>query len=238
MKTDKKILILAIFIGLITVVGLNFYITSLKNAQKIPIPQTKVVVAVNTIPSNVKITAEMLTIKSIPTQAVHSESFTSTDKLIGSISKVEIIKDEQVLSGRVITDVDKAALAYKIPQNMRAVSLPSSEVAGVAGFINPGDKIDILVTFDKKDINPVTTTYTQLQNIEVLAVGSNKTTSEEKTKTIPSSITVIVTPAQSEVIAYAVANGSLSYSLRNPVDTEKANLEFYNSTNYGTYKER
>jgi pilus assembly protein CpaB len=52
---------------------------------------------------------------------------------------------------------------------MRAISIPITEVSGVAGYINPGDKIDILATYDNKDVNPVSITYTQLQNIEVAA---------------------------------------------------------------------
>lgn len=238
MKTDKKILIFAVLIGLLTVFGLSNYINKLKNVEKNQIPYSQVVIAINTIPANVKVTADMVALKSIPTESVHAEAITSVDKIIGGVPKVEIVKGEQILSSRIVIDATKATLAYRVPQKMRAISMPISEVSGVAGFINVGDKIDILVTYEKEDINPVSTTYTQLQNIEVVAVGGAKLSVEDKQKALPASITVLVKPAQAEVITYAISNGTLFFTLRNPIDSEKASLKYYNSTNFSTYNER
>lgn len=238
MKISRKILIFAVLIGFLTVCGLSFYINNMQSIQQNQISYSKIVVAANTIPANTKVTAEMVTLKSIPTELVHPEAITSADKIIGGISKTEIVKDEQILSNKVVIDAKQATLAYRVPQNMRAISIPDNEVSGVAGFINVGDKIDILVTYDKKDINPVSTTYTQLQNIEVVAVGSAKLSADDKQKAIPTSITVLVKPAQAEVLAYAISNGTLFLTLRNPVDSGKVDLNFYNSTNFPTYNER
>lgn len=238
MKTNKKILIIAILIGLLTVLGLSFYINGIENAEKKKDAYSQVVVAVNTIPANVKITADMVKVKSIPTESINTEAITSVDKIIGGISKTEMVKDEQILSSRVVVDARQATLAYRVPQNMRAIAIPTSEVSGVAGFINVGDKIDILATYNKNDINTVSTTYTQLQNIEVVAVGNAKLSAEDSQKALPASITVLVKPAQAEVLVYAISNGNLSFTLRNPADSGKANLNFYNSTNFSTYGER
>lgn len=224
--------------GLLTVVGLNYYIKNLSKEQTKPVSYSQVVAAVNKIPANVKITTEMITLKSIPTESVHPEAITSPDKVVGKTSSSEILSGEVILSNKIVVDTQKATLAYRVPENMRAISIPNSEVSGVAGYINVGDKIDILVTYDKKDINPVTTTYTQLQNIEVAAVGSDKVSAEDSKKAVSGSITVFVKPAQAEILAYAVSNGTLFYTLRNPVDSGKAGLNFYNSTNFATYKER
>jgi pilus assembly protein CpaB len=238
LKIDKKILIFAILIGLLTVFGLGRYINKLTKVQENQVSYSQVVIANNTIPANAKVTAEMVTLKSIPTEAMHVEAITSLDKIIGGVTKVEIVKGEQILSSRVVMDAKQATLAYRVPKDMRAISMPTSEVSGVAGFINIGDKIDILATYDKEDIKPVSTTYTQLQNIEVVAVGSAKLSAEDKEKALPVSITVIVKPAQAEVITYAISNGTLFFTLRNPVDLGKVNLEFYNSENFSTYKGR
>lgn len=238
MKIDKKILIFAVLIGVLTVFGLGFYINNLPNAQKSQLSYSQVVVATNIIPANVKVTADMVTLKSIPTESVHPEAITSVDKIIGGISKIEIVKGEQILSSKVVIDAGQAALTYRVPENMRAISLPTSEVSGVAGFINVGDKIDILATYDKQEINPVSTTYTELQNIEVAAVGSAKLSTDDKQKALPTSITVLVKPAQAEVLAYAISNGTLSVTLRNPVDSGKVDLNLYNSTKFSTYNER
>lgn len=237
LKINKKILIFAVIIGLATVFGLSFYLKSLPSTEKSPVSYSKVVVAANIIPANVQITADMVTLKSVPSESVHPEAFITVDKVIGKTTGSEIIKGEQVLASRVVIDTSKANLAYRIPQNMRAVTIPSSEVSGVAGFINVGDKIDIILTYNKKDINPVPTTYTQLQNIEVAAVGSS-IKSEDGKSALPASITVFVKPAQAEVLAYAVSNGTLYMTLRNPIDKGKADLSYYNSGNFSSYKER
>lgn len=238
MRVDKRILIFAFLIGLATVLGLGFYITTIQSVQKRQVEYSSVVVAVNTIPANVKVTSDMVAIKSIPTEGTHPEAVTSVDKIVNGVSKVEIMKGEQILSNKIVTDTNKATLTYKVPENMRAVSIPITEVSGVAGYINPGDKIDILVTYDNKDVNPVSITYTQLQNIEVAAVGNAKVAEEDKKKAVPASITVLVKPAQAEVIAFAISNGSLYLTLRNPIDSGKVNLNYYSSTNFSTYNER
>lgn len=238
MKINKKIIIFAVLIGLVTVFGLSYYLKSLPSSEKTPVSYSKVVIAANIIPANVKITADMVTLKSIPSESVHPEAFAAVDKVIGKTTSSEIIKDEQVLSSRVVTDPSKADLTYRVPQNMRAITIPTSEVTGVAGFINAGDKIDMLVTYNKKDINPVSTTYTQLQNIEVAAVGSAVKSLDDNQKALPASITLFVKPAQAEVIAYAVSNGSLYLTLRNPVDKGNTDLNYYNSDNFLSYKER
>lgn len=238
MKINRKILIFAMLVGLLTAIGLNFYINNLEKIQKNQISYSRIVVAANPIPANTKVTSDMVILKSIPAESVHPESISSTDKIIGGITKTEIVKDEPILSSKVVVDTKQATLAYRVLENMRAISIPDTEVSGVAGFINVGDKIDILVTYDKKDINLFSTTYTQLQNIEVLAVGNAKQSTDDKQKALPTSITVLVSPRQAEVLAYAVTNGSLFLTLRNPIDSKKENLNYYNSQNFSTYNER
>lgn len=238
MKINKKILIFAVLIGLVTVFGLSVYLKKLPSSEKNQVSYSKVVVAANIIPAKVQITADMVILKSVPSESVHPEAFTAVEKVIGKTTNSEIIKGEQLLADRVVTDTSKASLAYSIPQNMRAITIPSTEITGVAGYISAGDKIDILVTYNKKDINPVTTTYTQLQNIEVAAVGSSVKASDDGKKALPASITLFVKPAQAEVLAYAVSNGTLYMTLRNPIDKGKADLSYYNSENFSSYKER
>lgn len=238
MKINKKILIFAILIGLLTVFGLSYYMNSLSSKQNNKVAYSKVVVAVNTIPMNVKITADMIKLKSMPTESVHPEAITSLDKVVGKTSKSEIVKGEQILTSRIVVDTGKATLAYRVPENMRAITIPTSEISGVGGFINVGDKIDILATYKDMNINAVSTTYTQFQNIEVLAVGNVKQSSADKQGALPASITVLVKPAQAEVLVYALSHGTLHFTLRNPVDSKKVDLNFYNSTNFGSYQER
>ncbi|TJX14164.1 Flp pilus assembly protein CpaB [Tissierella creatinini] len=248
MKVNKRILIIGVLLGLITVFFLNRYISTLNQVEEAAANSfVDVVVATKSIPEHVKITEDMITIASIPEDAVHPDSIKTLDKVVGGISRSEIINGEQILSGRVVTEDVKATLSYQIPDNMRAITIPVNEVSGVANYIDVGDKVDILVSYEMEVIQPngqekaIPYTYTQLQNIEVLALGGLKApivegTPEELEQT--TTITILVNPKQAEVVAFANINGQFHLTLRNPADVDINELQFYSTVNFQTYKER
>ena len=127
-------------------------------------------------------------------------------------------------------------MSYRIPENMRAITVPSSEVNGVGGYIVSGDKLDILVSYVPSE--GVQVEYTQLQNIEVLEIGANIAATAETEAGVPTSLTLLVTPAQAEVIAYANLSGSFHFTLRNPVDSAKQDLAGYGTANFDSWRER
>lgn len=249
MRINNKVIIIAILIGLLTVFSLSNYLNKVDTrvASNLPkIEYSQVVVAANNISENTKINQESVVLKSIPKEAVHPEAITNVEEVIGGIAKIDLVAGEQVLVTKVITDLEKADLAYRIPEDMRAMSVPTNEIMGVAGHIKEGDSIDIVVTYKNINNNEnleeeeegTTTTYTQFQNLKVLAVGSSVMTEEEKKSTLSGTITLLVTPQQGEVLGYALLNGNMHFTLRNPMDSEKVDLEHYNSTNFEGYKER
>ena len=173
MKASKRLLFVAVIFGLITVIALNYYLQSLTSGGAPALANaayTEVVVAKSTIPEHTRITAEMLVVEPIPTDAVHPEAIKNTEEAVGSISRGEIVKGEQLLAARVAAE-GRASLSYRVPEKRRAISLPVSEVTGVSGYISPGDKVDVLITYSDADINSKMTTYTVVQNALVLATG-------------------------------------------------------------------
>lgn len=238
MKVKKRILVFAILLGMLTVALLYTYIQGLGNEKVVQADLRNVVVSANTIPAHVKITAEMLTIKTMSVEAVHPESVTNIDDLVGGTTKVEIISGEQVLVSRIITDNVSSPLAYRIPENMRAMAIPMNEISGVAGYIMPGDKVDILVRYNDEKISPTQFVVTQFQNIEVLEKGPYVTIAEEKQMGLSSSLTLLVSPAQAEVLAFANLNGTIQLTLRNPVDTTKVDLQQFDTGNFNTWRDR
>lgn len=222
MKINNKILMIAIILGLITSGILYYYIKDMKTVQAKPIETTRVVTAVNTIPIHTKITADMLTTISIPTDEVHPDAVLDITAVVNGISNAEIIKGEQLLVSRVISDTTNAPLSYRIPENMRAITIPIDEVSGVAGYIAAGDKIDIIVFYTDVAINPTKSVYTQLQNVEVLEKGAYETAITEGQTTTEISLTLLVSPADAQMITYAKMNGKISCSLRNIIDNSIA----------------
>lgn len=249
MKVNKRVLLIGVLLGLITVFFLNRYISSLNQAEEAVAASSysEVVVAAKSIPKHVVITDDMVSLSSIPSDAVHPDAITALDKVLGGISKSEIINGEQVLSGRVVTEDIKATLSYEIPENMRAITIPVNEVSGVANYIDVGDKVDILVSYEfevetpNDDEKTIPYTYTQLQNIEVLELGGLKApTAEGQAETIeqPSTITILVNPEQAEVVAFANINGQFHLTLRNPIDNEVIDLEYYSTVNFESFRGR
>ncbi len=250
MKVNKRILLIGILLGLITVFFLNRYINSLSEVKEAAAAATsyvEVVVAAKSIPEHVTITQDMVTIASIPEEAVHPDSIKSMEEVVGGISRSEIINGEQILAGRIATEDIKATLSYQVPDNMRAITIPVNEVTGVANYISVGDMVDILVSYDFEVVQPngeekeIPYTYTQLQNIEVLALGGLKAPAVEGTPQEiqqPATITILVNPQQAEVVAFANINGQFHLTLRNPVDVDINDLEYYSTVNFQTYKER
>ena len=238
MAANKKIIIIAVILGLITVLALNAYIQSLDEPALASIPHTEVVVAVSTIPAHTRITEDMLGTKSIPSDAVHPEALTSLNDAVGGISRTEIIKDEQVLANRVFTDERRATLSYRVPEGMRAVSIPIGDYTGVAGYISPGDSIDILITFADEEVNEDLTTYTYFQNVKVLATGGETRERDTEEQSVVGTLTLLTTPEQAEALVYININTSLHITLRSPLDEEIIELDSYNFENFETFRAR
>lgn len=246
MKVNKRILLIGVILGLITVFFLNKYITSLEEVEEAvaATSYSDVVVAAKSIPEHIKITEDMLKIESIPTDAVHPDAIVSLDKIVGGISKSEILNGEQVLSGRVVIDETDGTLSYWIPEDMRAITIPVNEITGVANYVDVGDKVDILATYQMEVKQPdgeekdIPFTYTQLQNIEILALGGLKPKGDAGTIQQPASLTLLVNPSQAEVLAFATLNGSFHLTLRNPTDNNKIELDHYSIDNFNTFRTR
>ncbi len=240
MRVNKRLLLVAVILGLITVIALNSYLKSMASEDQAvaAVAYKEVVTAKNTIPEYTRITAEMLTMQSVPVDAVHPEALTDINDAVGGITSSEIIKDEQVLASRVVTEQSSAGLAYRIPEKLRAISIPVNEVTGVSGYIAPGNRVDVLVTYADEEINELTTTYTIVQNALVMAAGESTRENEEEERQVSTTVTLAVTPGQAEVLAYALIKGTFHLTLRSPLDEEKVPLDHYNAGNLETFRER
>lgn len=241
MKLKKRVVILAVILGLITVGVLYYYLESLKQIPEEKVNLTEVVVALNTIPAHVKVTAEMVTVKSLPAEAVHPDAANNLDQIVGFTSKVEILNGEQFLKSRVATEDNQSSLSYRIPENMRAITVPVTEFSSVGGYVIVGDKIDVLVSYNDVTINPTLITVTQFQNIEILEKGPMFTSTDDTValnQGVTSSLTLLVTPSQAEIMAYAIASGNIYMTLRNPIDTSINAMTQFRAEEFSTWRER
>jgi pilus assembly protein CpaB len=128
-----------------------------------------------------------------------------------------ILQDEPVQEGRLAVRGSGLGLAPIIPVGMRAVSVRVSDVAGVAGFVLPGLRVDVLVTGRPLNAEGTVTT-TCLQNILVLSAGQNIQPDASGQAIKTPTVTLLVTPEQAETIILAGNEGRIQLVLRNSSD--------------------
>ena len=238
MKITRKIVIVALLMGVITVGALSFYLNNLDQPVRAgAVEEVDVVVARSTIPAHTRITTEMLEMQSLPETALHPEAARSLDQVAGGVSMSMIATGEQVIGSKVVTDEATASFSYRVPEGMRAIALPASDISSVAGYISPEDKIDIIVTYSDAEIEEYTVTHTKFQNVQVLAAGY-LTEPKDEANQEGDTLVVAVTPEQAEVLAYAYLKGSFHFTLRAPQDDGVMNLDGYDSENFDTFRER
>jgi pilus assembly protein CpaB len=151
--------------------------------------------------------------------------------LDGAFARIESVVGRQVLfpldKGQPILDKYLSApgsgvgLAGKIPDGMRAIALRSDEVVGVAGFLLPGSRLDVLVTY-RTDSSPEPRTSIVLQNAEVLATGHQVQPDPEGKPATVTVVTLLLTPDEAERAVLASTQGSIHFVLRNGSDTGRA----------------
>lgn len=134
-----------------------------------------------------------------------------------------IYEGEPLLETRLAAKGSGAGLAATIPPGMRAVAVRVNDVVGVAGFVSPGQRVDVLVTGVPPGAarDSGTLTKTVLQNIEVLSAGQNIQRDAEG-KPIPAQVVnLLVTPEQAEVLSLISNEMRIQLVLRNPLDTKE-----------------
>jgi pilus assembly protein CpaB len=135
-----------------------------------------------------------------------------------------IYKGEPILETRLAPKGAGGGLASIIPVGMRVVSVRVNDISGVAGFVTPGQRVDVLISGNPPAAPPTlgTVSRTLLQNIQVLSAGQNiQKDAEGKPVSVPV-VNLLVTPEQAETISLANSETRIQLVLRNPLDTEIA----------------
>jgi len=144
---------------------------------------------------------------------------------IGRVLIGKVVKGQILLEPMFAPKDSGKGLAALIPPTMRAVAVRVDDVVGVAGFVHPEDRVDVIVTIKpSKPENAEPTSKVILQNIEVLAVGHEMESKDNaRNKAMPVTVaTLLVTPGDSEKLALAANQGRLLLTLRSRSDDRVA----------------
>jgi pilus assembly protein CpaB len=218
-------LAVALFLGLIAVVLVRSYLQSGSgghSATSSPANVTPVVVASVPIDRGVVLKTSMLKVVSYPNGAVPQGAFRTVADVAGGANARTSLRpmaaNEPVMAEKLSGSGGKANLSVTLTPGMRAVSIRSDEVLGVAGFALPGDRVDILLTRTIGS-GAAATTITQVlaENAQVVGVDQSSDLQADK-PVVSKAVTVEVTPDQAQAISLAHAVGTISLSLRQVSD--------------------
>jgi pilus assembly protein CpaB len=238
------VVVLALVFGGSAAVGVN----SLLQSQQVPKGETvSVIVAATDVPRGGLLTADLLKAHEFPKDLAPANAISKVEDALDRTVFIPLIKDDPILSSKLAPKGSGRGMSALVPKGMRAFTIhtPSIE-SGVAGFVLPGNRVDVLLTVG--DLPPVNqaqvtlpggsatpsafgprptgggSTTTLLQNIEILAVdqkieapAENKMDARELR-----SVTLLVTPQHANLLDLGQSKGTLHLALRNIEDKESA----------------
>ena len=203
------------------------------------IATTQIYVASQPIPVGTTLTSDMVTLQPWPSHLM-LDGFIPADsdqKIAGMISRSAFQANEPILLSKLSNMNDPNFLAGQLPKGMRVLTIQTNEVEGVAGFVFPGDFVDVMLTHNiTKYVTPPgednlrqqndTVTETLITNVKVLAVdqrasGTNAT-DQNGNLLIPRSVSLMVAPSDAQRLRLAQQKGTLTLALRSLADRESA----------------
>lgn len=149
-----------------------------------------------------------------------ANAFTKVADLAGRAVIYPVAASEPILDGYLAAPGSGIGLTTKIPEGMRATSVKSDEVVGVAGFLFPGSHVDVLVTF-RSDRTPAPETQIVLQDVEVLTIGQKLEPDPQGKAETVNAVTLLLTPEDAQKLVLASTQGSIQFVLRNGADHTK-----------------
>ncbi len=215
----------ALVAGLSTALFISRYLSNRPGGATVVM--TKIVVAAVDLPLASKIKPEDLTLSEWPTDHLPLGAVRDPKELVGRILLSRVLTGQPVLPGMLAAKNAGNGLAALIPPNMRAMAVRVDDLVGVAGFIHPDDRVDVLVTLQPSRPGAMTTTKIFMQNVKVLAVGQEVEANDQaRMHATPATVaTLLVSPQDSERLALASAQGRLLLTLRSWTDSLPVNTE-------------
>jgi pilus assembly protein CpaB len=203
--------------------GLAYGTYNVINAQPVkaaaPTPTQPVVVAAADLPLGAELKADDLRTVNFPKGQAPEGAFEKVSDLVGRGVISPLVRNEVVIPAKLATKEAGVGLPPVIPDGMRAVSVRVNEVIGVAGYVLPGNRVDVLATASPTDAHQDTTTKVILANVQVLTAGTRMEQDQEKGKPMQVTVvTLLVFPDQAERLALASTEGKIQLALRNPLD--------------------
>jgi pilus assembly protein CpaB len=191
-----------------------------KPGRTVTIPTRPVIVAATDLDIGAELRSEDVRVIDWPANAVPKDAIGDPKEVIGRGLIYPVIENEPILPNKLASTEEGAGLPPVIPRGLRAVSVRVNEVIGVAGYVLPGTRVDVVATVSPTDQKADMTSKVILTNVQVLAAGTKIERDTDKNKPMPVTVvTLLVSPDEAERLTLAASEGKIQLALRNPLDT-------------------
>jgi pilus assembly protein CpaB len=224
-RRNRTIVVIAIALLTATVASYGVY----SAVQRIPVRQVEVtsvyaVVASAHLPVGTLVTKDHVKVVPWPARNPVPGAFASIDQVIDRGVIQPVAENEPLTESKLAPTGAGAGLPPTIPPGMRAISVKVNEVIGVAGFVLPGSRVDLLVTVDNTSggARDESMSRVVVSNVQVLTAGTRFDQEKARADGKPiqtTVVTLLATPQDAERITLASSEGKLMLTLRNPLDT-------------------
>jgi len=184
-------------------------------------PAQTIMVAARDLPAGTIVLREDVESVEWPGSTIPEGFATQAGEVVGRGLIVEVRKNEPLLGWKLAEKEAGGGLTITIPEGMRAVSVEVDEVIGVAGFVLPGTRVDVLVTIMPGTDRRETTTRTILQNVRAIAADQRYQQDIQGEPQYVTVVTLLVDPDEAEALTLAATEGRIQLALRNTLDSEE-----------------
>jgi pilus assembly protein CpaB len=213
-----------IVLALAVTAGGVFAFGTYNYVQKLPkgvstMPTRPVVVAGTDLDVGDEISADNVKVIAWPEGSVPPQAISDPKEILGRGVVSPVIQNEPIVVTKLSSKEAGAGLPPAIPPGLRALSVRVNEVIGVAGYVLPGTRVDVLATVNPTGGSGDITSKVVLTNVQVLTAGTKIERAEKDNKPMPVSVvTLLVGPEESERLTLAATEGKIQLALRNPLD--------------------
>ena len=212
------VLVMAVAAGGVFAFGTYNYVQNLP-AKTTSMPTKPVVVAAVDLDVGAEISREDVKVIQWPANAVPSQAMADPSEVVGRGLVMPMIQNEPFLDLKLASKEAGAGLPPAIPPGLRAVSVKVNEVIGVAGYVLPGSRVDVIATVSPTQRAAEMTSKVILTNVQVVAAGTKIEQATDKDKPMPVTVvTLLVDPGEAERLTLASTEGKIQLALRNPLD--------------------
>ncbi|HEU4937598.1 MAG TPA: Flp pilus assembly protein CpaB [Vicinamibacterales bacterium] len=219
-KRTAVVLIVAVLLATVASLGMYRAVSRMPKRDSVAMKTVDVVVAQHALKLGARLTNDDVKLAKWPADTQVPGAFAKLEDVVDRGLISDVGENEPLTGARLAPRESGAGLPPSIPAGMRAVSVKVNEVIGVAGFVVPGTRVDVMVTLSNRQQQD-SITRVVVSNVQVLTAGTRYDQENAKDgKPIPSTVvTLLVAPDDGERIALAASEGQIMLTLRNPLDT-------------------